>query len=467
MKKNKTKLIFYTLLTLFTTLSCSKYVEDLNVDPNKFLDSSPEVMFQGMLLANQYWQKGQGLRIAMIWMNQSTGSDRQYVALNNWNSVTAPELDGTWNFAYVNTISQAQLIIKKAKESNNLKIAGAAQIIEAHSLGMVASLWGDIPYSQANQREAFPNPKYDSQESVYEAALKLLDEGIENLGEKGEIKGDLYYNGDETKWIALAHSIKARFYLHLKKYPEANTEALSGIASGADDMIAPFKGVPGQNMNPFFEFMVYQRDGYLSAKEAYCPDLLNPSSNNYRGNSKTNETARFAFMYSGDSSGNYDLNLGGKFAKAAGLPLVTYGEMLLVQAEAQARDNFADGLTAYNAYRALINTGYSIPGEAADIKYDPYTAADFDNGGIENPDNVTNQEALLREIMQERYIYFMADLEAFNDFKRTQNEAEIKLKPGFDGTPQRFLYPQTEINSNSSIPNPIPDVTTPTPVNKE
>lgn len=32
--------------------------------------------------------------------------------------------------------------------------------------------------------------------------------------------------------------------------------------------------------------------------------------------------------------------------------------------------------------------------------------------------------------------------------------------------PQRLLYPQDEINANSNIPSPIPDIFTPTPINQ-
>jgi hypothetical protein len=49
----------------------------------------------------------------------------------------------------------------------------------------------------------------------------------------------------------------------------------------------------------------------------------------------------------------------GKFGSDSSMPLVTYGEMLII-AEADARTSFASGLTSYNAYRALLNTGYSI-----------------------------------------------------------------------------------------------------------
>jgi hypothetical protein len=29
---------------------------------------------------------------------------------------------------------------------------------------------------------------------------------------------DLYYNGDATKWLKVAYSLKARYYLHTKEY---------------------------------------------------------------------------------------------------------------------------------------------------------------------------------------------------------------------------------------------------------
>jgi hypothetical protein len=73
-------------------------------------------------------------------------------------------------------------------------------------------------------------------------------------------------------------------------------------------------------------------------------------------------------------------------------------------AEADARTSFASGLTSYNAYRALLNTGYSI-GEKNNgykglaFRYDSYLITDFLAGGIENSStNLTSQNALLREI---------------------------------------------------------------------
>ena len=58
----------------------------------------------------------------------------------------------------------------------------------------------------------------------------------------------------------------------------------------------------------------------------------------------------------------------------------------------------------------------------------------------------------------------MGNYESYNDFGRSNNLAGIQLKAGIPGTPQRFLYPQVEINANPNTPNPIPTIVTKTPV---
>ena len=48
-------------------------------------------------------------------------------------------------------------------------------------------------------------------------------------------------------------------------------------------------------------------------------------------------------------------------------------------------------------------------------------ATDFNAGGIENPTAtaLTPVRALLREILEERYVTFMGQIEGFNDVRRT------------------------------------------------
>ena len=352
-------------------------------------------------------------------------------------------------------------------------------------MGTATSLWGDIPYSEFKVDGSNLTPTFDSQQSVYTAIQNLLDDAISNLENSGEIPADkdIYYGGNPSSWIKLAHSLKARYYLHLRNYEMARTEALLGIDNALEDFKAIFGTSYLQSFNPFYSFLVYDRDDYMSG-DGYAPRLLDPSSDLYRGNTKTNETARFYFNYTdfGIYFSPYELNFlcefdwgypNGKFGGDSDMPLVTYGEMLLIIAEADARINgLSAGVDSYNTYRALLNTGYSIGIDNSgyvdeDFLYLPYTNSDFASGGIENIDNIDSLNAFLRELYEERYIYFIGNYEAFIDFGRTDNLAGIQLKSGFSGSAQRLLYPQVEVNSNAAnIPSPLPKITDKTPVNQ-
>ena len=479
----KTASLCFLLMTLF---SCTDLVNDVNVDPDNIIDSDASNMFQGVLLANQFFQTSSCARDAMIWLNQANGEDRQYVALNNWNNVTASEFDDNWNTAYVNCITQAKITEAKAENEANPNLKGAAQVIEAHCIGTVTSLWGDVPYSEIDITGKNLTPKYDAQADIYASIQKLLDDAIVNLSEttgKGiPATKDIYYAGDAEKWIKLAYSLKAKFYLHVSDYANAKTNASLGIDNSADDFKAKFGQSYGQNFNPFYSFLVYDRDSYMSG-DGYAASLLDPSNALYRGNTKTDESARFEFTY---HSGlyyfsNYELNfqcdfdwgegLNGKFGGDSAMPMVTYGEMLLIIAEADARTSFSTGLTSYNAYRALLNTGYSIGVDnsgygVGTFAYSAYDAADFAAGGMENNSGtaLSQQNALIREIFEEKYIYLMGSYESFTDYRRSNNAAQIQLKTGKAGTPQRFLYPQVEINANPNTPSPVPSIVTKTTV---
>lgn len=468
------------LLLITIASSCTSYVEDSNVDPDLLLVGNAKDYFQGILLANQFFQNSDQARTAMIWLNQANGEDRQYLTLNNWNNSVSSDYDDGWNIAYANCITQAKIAEKLCDKENNKGLKGAIQVIEAHCIGTISSVWGDAPYSDMKIDGTNLSPKFDSQVSIYAQVQLLLDDAISNLNLPGSIPagGDLYYAGAKSKWIKLAYSLKARYYLHTKDYAKAKINALLGISDAGGDFKAVFGNTGSlQDFSPFYSFLIVERDTYMSG-DSYAYNILNPSDALYRGNAKTNESARFAFTYTDLTSGGYfakALNVqgtdyggtNGKFGNDSTMPMVTYGEMLLIISEVDARTSFSDGLTSYNNYRALLNTGYSIGinnsgYDTETFSYLAYDAADFASGGIENATSLTNQNALLREIMQERYIYFIGSLESFNDFGRTNNLAEIILKTGYTGTPQRFLYPQVEVNSNPNTPNPIPSVTTKT-----
>lgn len=478
---------FLLVVLVGVMASCASFTDGLTTDPNAPTDADALNMIQGPMVMTQFFHAGEVARLTGIWTNHFTGQDRQYVALNDWNAHTSTDSDSPWGNAYYG-VTQCRLIQAKADVELNPRMKGIAQVLEAHMMGTVTSLWGDVPFSEAID-DSNPNPAYDAQEDVYAGLQTLLDDAIINLNAGGAgltaVK-DIFYAANYTRWIQLANALKARYYLHVGDYTNANTYAQLGMQSAADDMVANFGNLYGSTFNPFYSFMVYDRPGYMGAEDAYAPNLMDPDDifsdpyNANRNHSKQMEGARYYYnyhyyeLYTSGYEPNYlnGFDWGctncGKFGED--MRLVTYAEMLLIRAEYEARVNgLTAGVAAYNTYRALMATAgtywTTTLGEYGGVDMQPYVDGDFAPGGLEDPNSTASDpvNALLREIYEERYVFFAGSTESFVDMNRTNNIAEIQLKD-YDGVPQRLLYPQDEVNTNTSTPNPIPDVLTPTPV---
>ncbi|MCC9138442.1 SusD/RagB family nutrient-binding outer membrane lipoprotein [Pontibacter silvestris] len=465
-------------LSLF---SCEKIVDDMNIDPNNPTDAPGDLTLTGTQLANVVVQEGIASLLVSIWSGYATGHDRQWRDYYNYN-ITSGNFDSEWNNVFRGTVNNAQITIEKAMELNNRKMAGIAKIVMANSLATATELWGDIPFEQAGKIEEFPNPMFESQADVYAKLLILLDDAIADLESGVGTVGDedIHFGGDATKWIQAAYTLKARLLTDTEQYEAAYTAAENGISTYENSLYAPHGEIASVNQNQFYAFLTQSRPGDISAANAYNVNLLDPKSTTYRGNAKTDESARFLFYYRPDgvnTSGVTEPNTSssatarGFFAMNASFPLVTYQENILTLAETALRSGMGvdQALEYLNSYRSFLSSGgYIDPTyeSTATLKYEPYVAADFAAGGIENEDGISQEDALLREIMQERYVTFYGTHLGWNDERRTRGEVfGVNLAPN-TGTelPWRFIYPQNELNSNLNAPSVVPGIFSKLPI---
>lgn len=468
--------IIYMLL-LATCFSCSDMVEGINDDPNSLTSSSYGNILTGAEVGNIILQAGETARRAGIFAGQYTGIDRQHLGYSQYN-LTTSDFDGLWYNAYVNALRNAKLAEQVATDNEIGPITiGITQVLQAYISGTIASLYGDSPYEEAGQVE-ISDPVYQDQLEIYAGIQTALDVAIMNLqaGTGRPLSGsELYADGNPTVWTQVAYTLKARFYMHTKQYAEAYASALNGINSASNSLYAP-AGTAADNSNlnyQFFAVETRQADLVVSDFMASLiqPGATNPIPENYRGNSKTDETARYNFYFTKTSVGIQPNTSTGFASQTAPTSLVTYQENLLILAEAGLRSQgFSTGLDYLNQFREFMNGGgYLFNIDAANLKYQPYTTADFQAGGIENPGDLSSDDALLREILQERYITLFGQIEPFNDTRRTagQNTVRVPVQPNVGNSlPERFLYPQTEIDRNNNVPQPIPDLFQPTEVNQ-
>ncbi len=147
----------------------------------------------------------------------------------------------------------------------------------------------------------------------------------------------------------------------------------------------------------------------------------------------------------------------------------------MILAEAGSRANgFASGLQHINEFRNWLNGGGSVNANFQDlgIQYDDYEEADFASGGMENLDGIDMVRTLIREIVEEPYLSGFGNFMPFDDARRLRkSDGDVAVPIPFNVTsasqqPERFPYPDDELNTNSNSPGSDPGIFVKTEVNQ-
>lgn len=420
-------------------LSCEGPVEGLNDNPNQYTDSPISLLLNHTLLNVASIAEAEPARNATIFTDQFTGFDRQYGTLNLY-STNANTYEAIWEDLYQRGITQAQIVKSKAQAGGNALVEGQATILEAYYFAEAALLFNDVPFSEVNNPE-FPDPQYEDQETVIRAAITMLTSGAAKVGNASAANNVF---ATSSTWAQVASALKARYYLALGEYQNAHSAALeANFSSKANDWNIKHS-VANYGENLFWQFQVEQRADYLQVRGSYMSRLLKEGEDVYRGNAKTDETARYNYYVAADG---VNLNTTNGFAaQTAAFPVVSFEEVQLIRAEAAARLGVTDdAIAAINAVRASNASKFSST-------YDAYVLADFQAGGIADNGQTTTQMALIHEALFEKYCSVIG-VPTYQDVLRTNNAIGVPIKnTNFTAIPQRFIYPASEESSNSNFP---------------
>jgi len=254
---------------------------------------------------------------------------------------------------------------------------------------------------------------------------KVISAGIANInsnvaGNAGPGAADLVYGGDVDLWTAMAHTLKARFFMHtaevrgLPAYQAALAEAQQGIMDNSGNYVGAFTSTASET-NFYFQFHgPAGRGGDLSTESTL--DALLASRNDPR------RTQYFSL------TGNPRWLSATRGAAGFQQPYVTYDENTLIWAEAAYRTG--DQVTAL----AKLNEERANNGLGAEV---------------------LAGQPLLNEILTEKYIVdFQLGEEAWNDYKRTCTPNLVPTAPAGTPIPGRLYYDAGERNTDTNIPAP-------------
>lgn len=402
---------------------------------------------------------------------------------------------------YLNIMASVNRLRASGVDTAYPSVWAVAQVLQVAGMSRVTDIYGPIPYSKVGtSKSAIP---YDSQEDVYKRFFLELDSASNNL--RAWVSGtakplpfsfarfDLVYDGDSTKWLQFANSLRLRLAMHIVKVaPElAQQQAEKAMASANGGVITSNAGnmkvkILGAGFsNPLVLIAQNWADIRIGASiQSYMSGYDDPRIDRYFD--KSTDTT-FPSQYKGirigsiggnvskgDYTGYSNLNLSGasaSFSVTTPVQIMTAAEVYFLRAEAALRNWANTGGDAQTLYNQGITTSMEqwnvAPGAyVTDDTHTPAAYTDPKNSAnnadapsaitIKWDDAATTEVKMERLITQKWIAMFPEGQEAWTEFRRTGYPKLFPVVNNFSGgvistTTQirRLPFPINEYNTNS------------------
>lgn len=273
----------YTLLLailLFTAGACKKFV-DINTDPNNPVEAELPLLLpstQVSLAGNMYQ------------MNSGAATFVQHVvfsaSLSRYQQ-QGTSFDDSWTGFYSQTLNDLETVISAGTAQEQWGYVAIARLEKAYLASVMVDMWGDVPYSQAQQGATNVNPAFDKGTDIYEKVLLMIDTA---LTDAGKVPGttlvpatsDLIYGGMKASWLSMANSLKLKLYNQVRLLnPARSATAIKALISDPATLIGgldnsnstdfTFRFGPSQNPNNRHP---WHRSEYQGSKTFYMSQFL-------------------------------------------------------------------------------------------------------------------------------------------------------------------------------------------------
>ncbi|MFY7885951.1 MAG: SusD/RagB family nutrient-binding outer membrane lipoprotein, partial [Dolichospermum sp.] len=415
--KNIIKLSLLIILATNTT-SCKKYF-DVNSDPTSpqtpslpsLLIPATNVMSRTMAFDGRF--------VGQYIQNWSHTSASEAYDIHGGNTATAGLVGSQlWRDLYQQQGEAVNVILRIGNEGKNWDYMGAATALRAWAFQQGTDYFGEMPFYQAwEQNRAFFD--YDNQDVIYRgidsicrSAVAYLDRTDGAVPQNLLARGDQIYSGDRSKWKKFVYGILARNYHHQTNKVDYKPDSVIkfvglALASNADNFYVKHSASRNDDTNPWgpardnlsvrrqSRFAVQLLDGTTftgssvnrNNRDPRLARMLStsPDTSTINANMPTlNGGYRFLLPASGFivaannpvtpstlyGDGIIVNNLSGTFTgsngkyifrNGANYPVMTYGELQFILAEAYFRKG--DLPNAFIAYRNGINASMDMVNE--------------------------------------------------------------------------------------------------------
>ncbi|MDD5814684.1 MAG: SusD/RagB family nutrient-binding outer membrane lipoprotein [Bacteroidales bacterium] len=308
--------------------SCSdEHMEEVNTDESKANTMNPNAQLTTALL-----QTYGDFQVMDTYRCYITGFTQYYAGgwnVSNYAGAVYPEdatMARTWNRFYSIAIKNLVDAINRSESMPNTN--AALRIHRAYMMAMLSDIYGDIPCTEAGLSyiTGNANPKYDTQEEVYDFIFSELKACAAQMGTGIDaISGDVTsLSGEAEAWIRYANTLRLRYAMRISDVApekarqefEAALAAEGGIITSADQdayvnyISAPFTLYDGAND---LDFRANALSEMIYGQDPESPTFVCSTLFNYMKKMNDPRLYRIARCYlhttrsQTDTSGNYDV----------------------------------------------------------------------------------------------------------------------------------------------------------------
>lgn len=308
--------------------SCSdSYLEGVNTDDSKAESIDPNAQLTTALL-----QTYGDFSLMDTYRSYITGFTQYYAGgwnVSNYAGAVYPkdsEMAYVWNRYYQIAIKNIVDAIYRSEYMPNTN--AALRIHRAYLMAVLSDIYGDIPCTEAGMSfiNGNANPKYDTQEEVYDFIFSELKACAEQLGKGTDlISGDVTSLGSDVEaWRRYANTLRLRYAMRISDVApekarsefESALNADGGIISSAEEdayvkyIDAPFTLYDGAND---LDFRANALSEMIYGQDPESPSFVCSTLFNYMKKMHDPRLYRIARCYihttrsQTDTSGNFDV----------------------------------------------------------------------------------------------------------------------------------------------------------------
>ena len=328
-----------------------------------------------------------------------------------------------------------------------------AQIIKVAAVHKAADTYGPIPYSKAGQ-EGSTDAEYDSQEDVYKAMLKELDEAVHTLANGSHdvfSKYDIIYEGNYTKWCKFANSLMLRLAMRIvyanptlaKQYAEKALTNPYGVIENTKEAAKLSKGAGVSLRNPLVIINGSYNDVRMGAEiSSYLKGYNDPRIASYFVKAKNNGIEDYYAVRTNipsiDDYLSKEKSSSLNVEDATPIYIMKASEVYFLRAEGALRGWNMGGGTAQSYYEKGITTSFeendlnasqaatyianstNVPANFVDALHPEYDTPATSTITIKWETGASNFERNLERIITQKYLAIYPDgQEAWSEYRRT------------------------------------------------